>query len=89
MNQVLEVNREELWARVQPGVVQDELNHHVRPLGLLFGPDTSTSNRATIGGMSGNNSAGSHSIAYGKTIDHVLELTCAAGRRHPRSCSGS
>ena len=56
MNQVLEVNAEELWARVQPGLVQDELNHHVRPLGLLFGPDTSTSNRATIGGMLGNNS---------------------------------
>ena len=76
MNQVLEVNREELWCRVQPGVIQDELNAHVRPMGLLFGPDTSTSNRATIGGMSGNNSAGSHSIAYGKTIDHVLELRC-------------
>ncbi len=56
MNRVLEVNEEELWARVQPGLVQDELNHHVRPLGLLFGPDTSTSNRATIGGMLGNNS---------------------------------
>ncbi len=76
MNRVLEVNREELWCRVQPGLVQDELNAHVRPLGLLFGPDTSTSNRATIGGMCGNNSAGSHSIAYGKTLDHVLELTC-------------
>src|SRR5262249_6677239 len=75
MNQVLEVNREEKWARVQPGVVQDELNHHVRPLGLLFGPDTSTSNRATIGGMLGNNSGGSHSIAYGLTIDHAIELT--------------
>src|SRR4030095_15325826 len=75
MNQVLEVNTEELWARVQPGVVQDELNHHVRPLGLLFGPDTSTSNRATLGGMLGNNSGGSHSIAYGLTVDHVIELT--------------
>src|SRR5437879_4629087 len=75
MNQVLEVNREEKWARVQPGAVQDELNHHVRPLGLLFGPDTSTSNRATIGGMLGNNSGGSHSIAYGLTVDHVLEVT--------------
>ena len=74
MNQVLEVNREERWARVQPGLVQDELNAHVRPMGLLFGPDTSTSNRATLGGMAGNNSAGSHSIAYGKTLDHVLEL---------------
>jgi FAD/FMN-containing dehydrogenase/Fe-S oxidoreductase len=76
MNRVLEVNREELWCRVEPGVIQDELNAHVRAMGLLFGPDTSTSNRATLGGMSGNNSAGSHSIAYGKTIDHVLELTC-------------
>ena len=74
MNRVLEVNQEEGWARVQPGVVQDELNAHVRPMGLLFGPDTATSNRATLGGMIGNNSAGSHSIAYGKTIDHVLEL---------------
>jgi FAD/FMN-containing dehydrogenase/Fe-S oxidoreductase len=75
MHRVLEVNREEMWARVEPGVVQDELNHHVRPLGLLFGPDTSTSSRATLGGMLGNNSGGSHSIAYGLTVDHVLELT--------------
>ncbi len=75
MNRVLEVNREELWCRVQPGLVQDELNAHVKSMGLLFGPDTSTSNRATIGGMIGNNSAGAHSIAYGKTLDHVLELT--------------
>ena len=75
MQNILEVNREEMWARVQPGVVQDELNAHVRPLGLLFGPDTSTSNRATIGGMLGNNSGGSHSIAYGLTIEHVIELT--------------
>jgi len=58
MDQVLEVNAEELWARVQPGLVQDNLNHHVRTLGLGFGPDTSTSNRATLGGMLGNNSGG-------------------------------
>jgi FAD/FMN-containing dehydrogenase/Fe-S oxidoreductase len=75
LNRVLEVNTEERWARVGPGLVQDELNHHVRPLGLLFGPDTSTSNRATLGGMIGNNSGGSHSIAYGLTVDHVLEIT--------------
>ena len=74
MNQALEVNTEELWARVQPGLVQDELNHHVRGQGLLFGPDTSTSNRATLGGMLGNNSGGSHSIAYGLTVEHVIEL---------------
>jgi FAD/FMN-containing dehydrogenase len=75
MQNVLEVNREELWCRIQPGVVQDELNAHVRSMGLQFGPDTSTSNRATIGGMIGNNSAGAHSLTYGKTLDHVLELT--------------
>jgi FAD/FMN-containing dehydrogenase/Fe-S oxidoreductase len=75
LNQVLEVNQEELWARVQPGLVQEELNQHLRPMGLLFGPDTSTANRATLGGMIGNNSGGSHSIAYGLTIEHVIELT--------------
>ncbi|MGH7809685.1 MAG: FAD-binding oxidoreductase, partial [Candidatus Binatia bacterium] len=75
MQNVLEVNKEELWCRVQPGLVQDELNAHVRGMGLQFGPDTSTSNRATIGGMTGNNSAGAHSLTYGKTLDHVLELT--------------
>ena len=75
MQNVLEVNKGELWCRVQPGLVQDELNAHVRPMGLQFGPDTSTSNRATIGGMIGNNSAGAHSLTYGKTLDHVIELT--------------
>ena len=74
LNRVLEVNTEERWAMVEPGVVQEQLNLHLRPMGFLFGPDTSTANRATIGGMMGNNSAGSHSILYGKTIDHVLEM---------------
>src|SRR3972149_5190394 len=59
----------------EPGLVQDELNAHVGPLGLLFGPDTSTSNRATLGGMIGNNSGGAHSIAYGLTVEHGIELT--------------
>jgi len=75
MQRVLEVNAEELWCRVEPGLVQDELNAYVRPQGLQFGPDTSTSNRATIGGMIGNNSSGAHSLTYGKTLDHVIELT--------------
>src|SRR2546426_2759555 len=75
MNRLLELNAEEGWARVEPGLVQGELNHLVRPHGLLFGPDTSTSNRATLGGMLGNNSGGAHSIAYGLTVDHVLEIT--------------
>ena len=74
MHEVLELNTEEQWAWVQPGVVQDQLNAYLRPHGFLFGPDTSTSSRATIGGMIGNNSAGARSILYGKTVDHVLEL---------------
>jgi FAD/FMN-containing dehydrogenase/Fe-S oxidoreductase len=60
--------------RVQPGVVQEQLNRAVKRHGLVFGPDTSTSNRATLGGMIGNNSSGSESIVYGTTVDHVLEL---------------
>jgi len=75
MRNVLEVDRQELSCRVQPGLVQDDLNAYVRGLGLQFGPDTSTSNRATLGGMIGNNSAGAHSLTYGKTLDHVIELT--------------
>jgi FAD/FMN-containing dehydrogenase len=59
---------------VEPGVVQEDLNRAAQPLGLGFGPDTSTFNRATIGGMIGNNSSGSHSIVYGSTIEHVHEL---------------
>ena len=68
MNRILEVNVEERWARIQPGVVLDELNAHLKPMGLLFAPDVSPSNRANVGGMIGNNSCGSHSIIYGKTI---------------------
>jgi FAD/FMN-containing dehydrogenase/Fe-S oxidoreductase len=60
--------------RVEPGVVQEHLNRAARRHGLGFGPDTSTSNRATLGGMIGNNSSGSESIVHGTTIDHVLEL---------------
>lgn len=74
MNEILELNVEERWVRVQPGVVLDELNEFLRPHGLLFGPDVSTSSRANIGGMIGNNSCGARSIIYGKTIDHVLGL---------------
>ena len=65
--------RHAIWSPIL-GVVQEQLNLHLTPTGYLFGPDTSTSNRATLGGMIGNNSAGSHSILYGKTIDHVLEM---------------
>jgi len=85
LNRVLEVNAEERWAVVEPGVVQEQFNLHLRPMGFLFGPDTATANRATLGGMIGNNSAGAHSILYGKTIDHILEtdvvLASGEGRR--------
>ncbi len=72
--QVLEVNKEEKWVRVQPGVIRDELNMHLNPFGLMFGPETSTANRAMIGGMVGNNSCGSNSIVYGSARDHLLEV---------------
>jgi FAD/FMN-containing dehydrogenase/Fe-S oxidoreductase len=74
MNRILEVDPESRTARVQPGVVQDELNHAVQPHRLMFGADTSTSNRATFGGMIGNNSSGSHSVRFGMTRDHVRAL---------------
>ena len=74
LNRVLEINAAERWVRVQPGCVLDELNLELEPHGLQFAPDISTSDRATIGGMIGNNSAGARSILHGKTIDHVLEL---------------
>ena len=73
MNHILEINQEERWVRVQPGVVLDELNLYCKPYGLFFGPETSTSNRCCLGGMVGNNSCGSHSLVYGSTRDHLLE----------------
>ena len=71
---ILEINAEERWVRVQPGVIRNELNLALAAHGLLFGPETSTQNRAMIGGMVGNNSCGSNSVVYGSTRDHVLEL---------------
>ncbi|MGA3187572.1 MAG: FAD-binding oxidoreductase, partial [Bryobacteraceae bacterium] len=72
-HRLLEVNAPERWARVEPGIVLDELNAQLAGLGLRFAPDISTASRATIGGMMANNSAGARSVLYGKTIDHVLE----------------
>ncbi len=74
MNEIVEVNVDERWARVQPGIVVDELNHYLKPHGLMYPLDVATSNRANVGGTIGNNSAGSHSLIYGKTIDHVISL---------------
>ncbi|HEX4878089.1 MAG TPA: FAD-linked oxidase C-terminal domain-containing protein [Chitinophagaceae bacterium] len=71
---ILEVNKEEKWVRVQPGVIRDDLNHYLRQFGLMYGPETSTANRAMIGGMLGNNSCGLHSIVWGSARDHVLEV---------------
>jgi FAD/FMN-containing dehydrogenase/Fe-S oxidoreductase len=74
MNKILEINKDEMWVRVEPGVVLDELNLDLKELGLFFGPETSTSNRCNLGGMVGNNACGSHSIIYGSTRDHTIEL---------------
>ncbi|MCW2742804.1 MAG: hypothetical protein JWR45_3226 [Blastococcus sp.] len=74
MNRITELDPQARTARVEPGVVQDDLNRAAAPHKLMFGPDTSTSNRATIGGMIGNNSAGSGSVRFGMTIDHVQEV---------------
>ena len=71
---ILEINAEEKWVRVQPGVIRDDLNKHLAAHGLLFGPETSTASRAMIGGMIGNNSCGLHSIIWGSTRDHLLEV---------------
>ena len=71
---ILEVNPQENWVRLQPGVVRDELNHYLRQYKLYFGPETSTANRAMVGGMVGNNSCGSNSVVYGSTRDHLLEV---------------
>lgn len=73
-NRILEVNVEESFAWVEPGVVRDVLNVELKKQGLFFGPETSTANRAMIGGMLGNNSCGSNSVIYGSTRDHVLEV---------------
>lgn len=75
MNNILEINEQEGWVRVQTGVVKDQLNAYLKPYGFFFSPDLSTSNRATIGGMINTDASGQGSLVYGKTSDHVLELT--------------
>ena len=71
---IIELNKEHHWVRVQPGVIRDELNMYLKPHGLFFGPETSTANRAMIGGMIGNNSCGSNSVVYRSTREHLLEV---------------
>ncbi|HUU83113.1 MAG TPA: FAD-linked oxidase C-terminal domain-containing protein [Phycisphaerae bacterium] len=74
LNRIVHVDPDGRTARVEPGVVLDELNAELTPHGLQFGPDVATGNRATIGGMIANNSCGAHSIVHGRTVDHVLSL---------------
>ena len=74
LTQILEINAADNWVRVQPGVIRDELNMALHPYGLFFGPETSTANRAMIGGMVGNNSCGSNSVVYRSTREHLLEV---------------
>src|SRR5215470_9574508 len=74
LNKVLEINAKENFARVQPGVVCDQLRDAAVPFGLTWGPDPSTHTHCTFGGMIGNNSCGVHSQMAGKTVDNVLEL---------------
>ena len=73
-NHILDFNSQQRWVWVEPGVVRDELNLYLKPHGLFFSPETSTSNRCCIGGMVGNNSCGTHSLVYGSTRHHVLEI---------------
>ena len=74
-NKIIELNTTEGWVRVEPGVIRDELNLFLKPHHLFFGPETSTANRAMIGGMVGNNSCGSNSVVYRSTREHLIEVT--------------
>lgn len=80
MNRILEINAEEGWARVEPGVIMSDLQKAAAPHGLWFGPDPSTKNRATIGGMIGNNACGPHALTYGRTADNVIAMEVLDGR---------
>lgn len=75
LNRIIEINPEQHWVRVQPGVVLEQLNKALKPYGLFFGPETSTANRCCLGGMVGNNSCGLHSLVYGSVREHLLEAT--------------
>src|SRR5680860_1304185 len=90
MNTLLEINEQEKWVRVQPGMVRDDLNAELKPYGLHLAPDPATGSRANVGGMVGNNSSGTKSILYGKTVDHVLEasvLLADGTKLHLKNCT--
>lgn len=88
MNRIGIVDKDRMIVQVEPGVVCDQLNRHLKPLGLMFGPDVSTSDRATLGGMIGNNSAGARSLKYGKTIDHVKSVDVVLSGGMPAKFKG-
>ncbi|WP_347309877.1 FAD-binding and (Fe-S)-binding domain-containing protein [Defluviimonas sp. SAOS-178_SWC] len=77
MNKLIELNADEGWADVQPGMVLDDLNEKIRPSGWFFAPETSTSTRCTIGGMASTDASGKGSRVYGKTSDNILGLEIA------------
>ncbi|MCW5982587.1 MAG: FAD-binding protein [Bryobacteraceae bacterium] len=83
VNRLVEVNPDQRWARVEPGIVLAELNAQLRPYGLAFPIDITTANRATLGGMIANNSSGARSVLFGKTIDHVLAMEVALSDGSP------
>jgi len=101
MNKILEINTEGKWVLVQPGIVVDELNAALAKDGLMFAPDPATSNRATVGGVMGNNSSGTRSIIYGIAVDHILsvkailsdgaviEFENLSPRDYQKKCSGN
>lgn len=80
MNRIIEIDPEARTARVEPGVVMSDLQQAAAKYGLRFGPDPSTQNRATFGGMIGNNACGPHAVAYGRTADNVVDLVCIDGQ---------
>ena len=90
VNTIHEIDPEARTARVEPGVVMSALQKAAAPHGLRFGPDPSTQNRATLGGMIGNNACGPHAVAYGRTADNVFELDVVdgIGRRFTAGADG-
>jgi len=75
INQIIKLNAEEKWVKVEPGVILEELNNYLVKYNLFFGPEASTANRCTIGGMVGNNACGLRAVVYGTTRDHILEVS--------------
>ena len=82
LKQIVDIDVKNQLVTVEPGVIQDQLNLALKPLGFCLGPDTSTGNRATIAGMVANNAAGAHSLVYGAMVDHIeaIELILASGK---------